>query len=135
TGLGGVDVTALLAADGRWWAGTDTGVFVSDALGSSWIVPGGALALPVLGLAWDPRPGRWIAAATEGGGVMILADDGTWSADDPALATATVTAIAFSGDTTGYAGGDGGSWFRDELALFADGFESGGVGAWSVVAP
>jgi hypothetical protein len=55
--------------------------------------------------------------------------------DDPALATQTVTAIAFSGDTTGYAGGGSGSWYRGELALFADGFESGDVTAWSTTLP
>jgi len=124
----------LLAADGRWWAGTDNGVFVSDDSGSSWAVPGNVLALPVLGLAWDPRPDRWIAAATEGGGVMILADDGTWSVDDPALASETVEAIAFAADSTGFAGGAAGTWVRGELALFADGFETGDPGAWSSVA-
>jgi ligand-binding sensor domain-containing protein len=135
-GLGSRATNALVRhSGGRLWAGTEAGPFSSDDLGSSWTVPGVALALPVEGLAWDPRPDRWIAAATEGGGIMILADDGTWSVDDTALATETVTAIAFSGDTTGYAGGDGGSWFRDELPLFADGFESGGTDAWAVVSP
>jgi hypothetical protein len=135
SGLGGVDVTALLAAEGRWWAGTDTGVFVSDDLGSSWTVPGDVLPFPVLGLAWDPWPGRGLAAATEGGGIMVLAGDGTWSVDDPVLATQTIAVIAFSADSTGYAGGDGGSWYRGELALFADGFESSDLSAWSATSP
>jgi len=134
-GLGGVDVTDLLAADNRWWAASDTGVFVSDNDGSNWTVPGTPLTLPILALSWDPRPDRWIAAATEGGGIMILADDGTWAVDDPALAAETVESIAFAGESTGYAGGAGGTWVRTELPLFADSFEKGGVTGWSAASP
>ena len=112
-GLGGVDVTDLLPADGRWWAATDNGVFVSDDDGSSWTVPGTVLALPVLAIAWDPRPDHWLAAGTEGGGVMILASDGSWSVDDPALAAETVEAIAFATNSTGYAGGVAGTWVEN----------------------
>jgi hypothetical protein len=135
TGLGGLDVTSLLAADGRWWAGTDSGVFVSDNQGSTWTEPGDPLALPVLSLGWDPRPDRWVAAGTEGGGIMVLASDGSWLPDDPALATATVTAIGFAPDTVGYAGTPAGSWIRAELPLFADGFESGTTDSWTAAAP
>ena len=134
-GLGGLDVTSLLAAGGRWWTGTDSGVFVSDDQGSTWVEPGDPLVLPVLSLGWDPRPDRWVAAGTEGGGVMVLAEDGTWSADAPELATATVTAIAFAADTVGYTGTPGGSWVRSEVPLFADGFESGATDSWSASVP
>ncbi len=134
-GLGGLDVTSLLAAGGRWWAGTDSGVFVSDNQGSTWAEPGDPLVLPVLSLAWDPRPDHWVAAGTEGGGIMVLASDGSWSSDAPELATATVTAIDFAADTSGFAGTPGGSWVREELPLFADGFESGATDAWTATVP
>ena len=130
-GLGVLDVTSLLAADGRWWTGTDSGVFVSDDHGGSWVEPGDPLALPILSLAWDPRPDRWVAAGTEGGGIMVLSPNGIWSEDDSELAAATVTAIGFAPDTVGYAGTPGGSWIRAELPMFADGFESGNLSAWS----
>ena len=128
-------MTSLLAAGGRWWAGTDSGVFVSDDQGSTWVEPGDPLVLPVLSLGWDPRPDRWVAAGTEGSGVMILAEDGSWSSDAPEMAAATVTAIGFAPDTVGYAGTPGGSWKRGELPVFADGFEFGTTDAWTLTVP